>query len=77
MRSQEVHQAMIHGATRFELCQLVMRGVRSSPRDNVSTPRDCIGFVLHGLAKDPTAVTDFRTSCLHPGPLEVIAHANV
>ena len=75
MRSEEVHKALLHGATRFELCQLVMRGVRCSPRDGISTPRDSIGLVLHGLAGNPAAAIDFRLLCAHPGPLEVITYA--
>ena len=75
MRSEDVHKALLQGATRFELCKLVIRGVRDSAKDGLSTPRECIGSILQELAANPAAVTEFRISCAHPGPLKVITHA--
>ena len=75
MRSEDVHKALLQGATRFELCQLVMRGVRHSPKNLRVTPCECIGAVLQGLATNPAAASEFRFLCAHPGPLEVFTHA--
>ena len=75
MRSEEVHKAMIHGATKFELCQLGMRGGRNGCVTSGSTPRECIGVVLQGLAANPAASLEYHLSCCRMDHLRVGAHA--
>ena len=67
MRSEEVHKALTHGATKFELCQLVFRGVRSSCNRGDGTPRDRIGVVLHDLASDPAFTLQYHSTILRSG----------
>ncbi len=76
MRSEEVHKALIHGATKFELCQLVIRGVRSSCNlGGDGTPRDRIGVVLHDLAADPAFTLRYQSTFPHVGGLGMSALA--
>ena len=69
MRSEEVHRALTHGATKFELCQLIFRGVRTSCTRGDGTPRECIGFVLHDLAADPAFTLQYQGVVANPGAL--------
>ena len=49
MRSNQIHRALAHGMNRFEVCQLVSKGVRATHRtgsrfeDSINDVLDCLG----------------------------------
>jgi hypothetical protein len=49
MRSQKIHRALAHGMSRFEVCQLVAKGVRATHKtgsrfeDTINTTLDHLG----------------------------------
>jgi hypothetical protein len=49
MRSEQVHTAVSRGNTRFQICQLVSKGVRITHK-NGTRMADSIGTVLDHLA---------------------------
>ena len=61
MRSEQVHQALTHGTSRFEVCRLVSAGVRIAHRPGTLMNRS-IGEVMAVMA---TSVDAQRS----PGPL--------
>lgn len=55
MRSDKVHRAMAQGLNRFEVCQLVSKGVRATHKLG-SRFEDTINSALDHLAHDAGAV---------------------
>jgi hypothetical protein len=53
MRSDQVHRALAHGINRFEVCQLVSKGVRATHRTG-SRFEDSINDVLQYLGNHDT-----------------------
>ncbi len=53
MRSDQVHRALAHGINRFEVCQLVSKGVRATHRTG-SRFEDSINDVLQYLGTHDT-----------------------
>ncbi len=54
MRSAQVHKAITQGNTRFEICQLVSKGVRITHKGGTRM-EDSIGTVLGSLGSYPAA----------------------
>jgi len=61
MRSNQIHRALSQGISRFEVCQLVAKGVRATHKTG-SRFEDSINDVLEYLGTHETAQED-----LHPG----------
>ena len=59
MRSTQIHQAITQGNSRFEICQLVAKGVRITHKGGTRM-EDSIGMVLGTLGTHPA------TSCRVP-----------
>ena len=53
MRSTQIHSALVHGINRFEVCQLVSKGVRATHRTG-SRFEDSINDVLQYLGNHDT-----------------------
>jgi len=67
MRSQRIHRVLAQGMNRFEVCQLVSKGVRATHKSG-SRFQDSINDVLQYLgAHDQTQAS------IHPAVPEVVA----
>ena len=53
MRSDKVHRALAHGINRFEVCQLVSKGVRAAHKTG-SRFEDSINDILEHLSTHDT-----------------------
>ena len=60
MRSDKIHRALAQGMNRFEVCQLVSKGVKATHKTG-SRFEDSINDVLHYLGTHET-----RMDTLHP-----------
>jgi uncharacterized protein YoaH (UPF0181 family) len=60
MRSDKIHKALAHGMNRFEVCQLVSKGVKATHKTG-SRFEDSINDVLQYLGTHETA-----KESLHP-----------
>ena len=65
MRSDKIHRALSHGMNRFEVCQLVDKGVKATHKTG-SRFEDSINDVLQYLGTHETAMAD-----LHPAGTQV------
>ncbi len=65
MRSNQIHRALAHGINRFEVCQLVSKGVKAMHRTG-SRFEDSINDVLQYLGTHDTP-----RAGLHPAIAEV------
>ncbi|MGB7265732.1 MAG: DNA-directed RNA polymerase subunit omega [Terracidiphilus sp.] len=54
MRSDQIHRALAHGINRFEVCQLVSKGVRATHKSG-SRFEDSINDVLQYLGTHDTS----------------------
>jgi len=61
MRSNQIHRALAQGISRFEVCQLVAKGVRATHKTG-SRFEDSINDVLEYLGDHETS-----QETLHPG----------
>ena len=59
MRSHQIHEALTQGNTRFEICQLVAKGVRSTHRSGMRF-EDSISEVLGHLGVHPAPPRERR-----------------
>jgi hypothetical protein len=53
MRSDQIHRALAHGTNRFEMCQLVAKGVRATHKSGARF-EDTINDVLQYLGTHDT-----------------------
>ena len=60
MRSDKIHRALAHGMNRFEVCQLVSKGVKATHKTG-GRFEDSINDVLHYLGTHETLL-----ETLHP-----------
>jgi len=63
MRSEQIHRAISKGNTRFEICQLVSKGVKVTHKPGARF-EDSIGNVLGHLGQRQAAP---RQAIVHPG----------
>jgi hypothetical protein len=68
MRSDQIHRALSQGINRFEVCQLVSKGVRVTHKTG-GRFEDSINDVLDYLGTHPR-----QTGDVHPAP-KVLDHA--
>lgn len=63
MRSEQIHRALAQGHTRYEICQLVSKGVRVTHIQGARF-EDSIGNVLEHLALYKALPRQFSTSSM-------------
>jgi hypothetical protein len=61
MRSSQIHRALAHGINRFEVCQLVSKGVKATHRTG-SRFEDSINDVLQYLGTHDTPQNTLHTA---------------
>lgn len=61
MRSDQIHRALAHGINRFEVCQLVSKGVRATHKTG-SRFEDSINDVLAHLGTHDTQQNSIHTA---------------
>ncbi|MFP5226599.1 MAG: hypothetical protein ACLGXA_03135 [Acidobacteriota bacterium] len=69
MRSNQIHRALTHGINRFEVCQLVSKGVKATHKTG-SRFEDSINNVLEYLGSHDTA-----QKSIHPAAAPVSANS--
>lgn len=70
MRSDQIYQALAHGINRFEVCQLVSKGVKATHKsgsrfeDSINFVLDCVGACEKAPTSSPqtTAQTEAKKS---------------
>jgi uncharacterized protein YoaH (UPF0181 family) len=65
MRSDKIHRALSHGMNRFEVCQLVSKGVKATHKTG-SRFEDSINDVLQFIGNQETRLNE-----LHPAIAQI------
>lgn len=65
MRSKQLHTAIAQGSNRFEICQMVSKGVRKLHKDGTRMA-DSITNVLGMLSAEPTTLGHIPTLIVNP-----------
>jgi len=65
MRSNQIHRALAHGINRFEVCQLVSKGVRATHKSG-SRFEDSINNVLQYLGTHDTPQLGLHPAAAEP-----------
>jgi uncharacterized protein YoaH (UPF0181 family) len=73
MRSDKIHRALAHGMNRFEVCQLVAKGVKATHKTG-SRFEDSINDVLQYLGTHETSHADMHAPAA-PGKAKTLKSA--